>query len=122
MRAVVFTEYGAPEVLRPSDVAQPVLRAQDVLVRVRATSVNFGDLLVRNFRAVTPGKFHMPLLFWIIGRVGFGYFKPRIGILGSEFVRLFKEGDPVFGYCGPRMGAYAEYVRMPENGIIAAKP
>ena len=60
MKAAVFTEYGPPEVLHLSEVAEPVPEDRDVLVRVRATSVNFGDSLVRNFRAVSPRKFHMP--------------------------------------------------------------
>jgi NADPH:quinone reductase-like Zn-dependent oxidoreductase len=132
MKAVVFREYGPPDVLQVEEVAIPVPRGGDVLIRVRATALNFGDLVVRDFKAVTPSKFHMPLLFWLIGRVTFGIRKPRIRVLGSEFagvvaavgrdVTLFKEGDQVFGYRGPRMGAYAEYLRMPERGVLAAKP
>jgi NADPH:quinone reductase-like Zn-dependent oxidoreductase len=132
LKAVVFTEYGPPEVLRVAEVAKPIPKAKEVLVRIRATALNFGDLLVRNFRAVTPAKFHMPLLFWLIGRLTFGFFKPRVRILGSEFagevaavgksVTLFKVGDHVFGYRGPAMGAYAEYLRVPEDGVLATKP
>jgi NADPH:quinone reductase-like Zn-dependent oxidoreductase len=132
MRAAVFTEYGPLNVSRLKAVATPVPRDKDVLIRVHATPIGFGDTLVRNFKAVTPRKFHMPLFFWLIGRGWSGFRKPRITILGSEFageiaavgksVRLFKEGDQVFGYCGPRMGACAEYLRMPERGIIAPKP
>jgi len=65
MKAAVFTEYGPPEVLHLSEVADPVPGDRDVMVRVRATSVNFGDLLVRNFRAISPRKFHMPFVFWL---------------------------------------------------------
>lgn len=85
MRASVFMEFGPPDVLHPCDVAKPVLKDRDVLIRVHATSVNFGDTLVRNFAAVSPGKFHMPWLFWLSGRLTFGFRKPRINILGSEF-------------------------------------
>lgn len=132
MKAVVFTEYGPPDVLLVREVATPVPNDREVLIRIRAASVNFGDMVVRNFKAVTPAKFHMPLLFWLIGRVTFGLRRPRVRILGSEFageiaavgrdVTRFKEGDQVFGFRGPRMGAYAEYLCMPERGVLAAKP
>jgi NADPH:quinone reductase-like Zn-dependent oxidoreductase len=114
------------------DIPQPVPREDEVLIRVHATPVNFADLLVRNFRAVGPREFHMPFLFWFLGRLAFGLRKPRINVLGSEFsgvieavgnsVRRFARGDAVFGYCGPGMGADAEYLRMRESGFIARKP
>jgi len=88
--------------------------------------------LVRNLKAVSPKKFHMPLLFWLIAKLYFGFGKPRIAILGSEFageieavgknVKRFKAGDPVFGFRGQSMGAYAEYLCMPENGVVVMKP
>jgi NADPH:quinone reductase-like Zn-dependent oxidoreductase len=132
VRASVFTEFGSCDVLRLDEVAKPLSKDHDVIVRVRAASVNFGDTLVRNLAAISPGKFHMPWLFWLIGKLAFGFKRPRIHILGSEFagdveavgtrVTRFKKGDPVFGYCGPRMGAYAEYLRMPETGVLTIKP
>jgi NADPH:quinone reductase-like Zn-dependent oxidoreductase len=132
MRASVLTEFGPPDVLELREVAKPVPKDHDLLIRVRAASVGFGDTLVRNFAAISPGKFHMPWLFWLIGKLTFGFRRPRVNILGSEFsgeveavgrrVTRFKKGDPVFGYRGPRMGAYAEYLRMPENGVVTAKP
>jgi NADPH:quinone reductase-like Zn-dependent oxidoreductase len=74
----------------------------------------------------------MPLLFWLFARMAFGVRKPRVNILGSEFageveavgcaVTRFKPGDQVMGYLGQRMGAYAEYVCMAENGSLALKP
>lgn len=132
MRASVFTSYGPPEVLRLAEVVAPVPGDQDVLVRVRATSVNFGDTLVRNFRSISPRKFHMPFLFWLIGRTTFGLLRPRTTILGSEFagdveavgrrVTRFQVGDRVFGYRGSSMGAYAEYLRVPEKAVMVPMP
>ncbi|HOW44244.1 MAG TPA: NAD(P)-dependent alcohol dehydrogenase [Candidatus Aminicenantes bacterium] len=132
MKAIIYTEYGPPEVLRLAEVKKTVPRDNEILVRVHATPVSFGDMLVRDLRAVSPKKFHMPFLFWLIAKIYFGFRKPRIAILGSEFageveavgrnVRRFQPGDAVFGFLGQRMGAYAEYLRMPENGVVAKKP
>lgn len=132
MKAVIFTQYGPPEVLQLKEVKKPAPGDNEVLISVYATPVSFGDTLVRNFKAITPKKFHMPFLFWLIGKMYFGFSKPRITILGSEFageiesvgrnVVRFRKGDQVFGYCGSRMGAYAEYLCMPANGVITQKP
>jgi NADPH:quinone reductase-like Zn-dependent oxidoreductase len=74
----------------------------------------------------------MPFLFWLLTKVSFGLNNPRIRVLGSEFageieatgkeMTRFKAGDQVFGYRGQSMGAYAEYVCMPEDGVLALKP
>jgi NADPH:quinone reductase-like Zn-dependent oxidoreductase len=132
MRAIVRTAYGPPDVLQPQDVAKPVPGDHDVLVKVLATSVNYGDLAARNFKAISPREFNMPFLFWVMTRLFFGIGKPRTTILGSEFageveatgknVGSFKPGDPVFGYLGQNMGAYAEYLRVPESGCLTIKP
>jgi NADPH:quinone reductase-like Zn-dependent oxidoreductase len=132
MKAIVFTEYGPPEVLQLKEVEKPVPRDKEILIKINATPVSFGDTLVRDLKGISPAKFHMPFLFWLIAKLYFGIRKPRIAILGSEFageieavgkeVKRFKAGDPVFGYLGPRMGAYAEYLCMAENGVVAIKP
>lgn len=132
MKAVVLTAFGPPEALQLRDVPTPVANSGDLLIRVHATSVNFGDTLVRNFAAVSPRTFHMPWLFWLVGRLSFGVRAPRVRILGSEFsgivaavgdgVTRFVPGDAVFGYRGPRMGAYAEYLSVPEHGIVTTRP
>lgn len=132
MKAIVYTEYGSPGVLHLQEVEKPTPKDNEVLVRVHATSVNFGDLIARKFSKVSPREFHMPLLFWFFARMGFGFSKPKIPVLGSEFageieavgkdVTRFKKGDEVFGYRGMNMGAYADYVCMPEDGMLAFKP
>jgi NADPH:quinone reductase-like Zn-dependent oxidoreductase len=132
MKAIVCTEFGPPDVLHLEEVEKPTPRDNEVLIRVYATSVNYGDLVARNFKNITPRQFKMPFLFWLLSRIFFGLNKPKIKILGSEFageieavgkdITLFKEGDPVFGYLGQNMGAYAEYLCMPEDGVLAIKP
>jgi NADPH:quinone reductase-like Zn-dependent oxidoreductase len=132
MKAIVCTKYGPPEVLQLREVEKPAPKDNEVLIRVHAASVNYGDILARNFKAVSPRKFNMPFLFWIFVKLYFSIRKPRITVLGSEFageiesvgkdVKRFKAGDRVFGYRGQSMGAYAEYLCMPENGVVAIKP
>jgi NADPH:quinone reductase-like Zn-dependent oxidoreductase len=132
MKAVVCTEYGPPEVLQLKEVERPTPKDNEVLIRVRATSVNFGDTMARNFKAITPRKFNMPFLLWLLSKMSLGFREPKIAILGSEFAgeieavgknaRRFKKGDPVFGYRGQSFGAYAEYLCMPEDGVLAIKP
>jgi NADPH:quinone reductase-like Zn-dependent oxidoreductase len=132
MKAIVYTEYGSPDVLSVRERPKPEPKEKEIRVRVHATSVNYGDLIARNFRAVTPRSFNMPALFWLIAKISFGWNRPKSGILGSEFsgvvdaagsgVAQFKPGDAVFGYLGQSMGAYAEYACLPEDGAVAAKP
>ncbi|MCB0564836.1 MAG: NAD(P)-dependent alcohol dehydrogenase [Phaeodactylibacter sp.] len=132
MKAIEFTQYGPPEVLQVKEVEKPVLKDNEVLIKVHATTVNYGDLIARNFRDVTPRQFNMPGLFWFFAKLYFGFNKPKITRLGSEFsgmvesagnaVTAFKPGDAVFGYLGQAMGAYAEYLCVPESGVLALKP
>lgn len=132
MKAIVCTHYGPPEVLQLKELAKPSPADNDVLIRVHASSVNFGDLMARNFKSVSPHEFNMPFLFWLLAKLSFGLNQPKITVLGSEFagdvaavgknVQRFKPGDPVFGYLGPSLGAYAEYICMPEDGVLAIKP
>ncbi len=132
MKAILYTEYGEPEVLKPGEVEKPVPQENEILVRVRAASVNFGDITARDFGRVTPAKFWMPLPLWLPARLGMGWSKPRRAILGSEFsgevaqvgkaVSRFKVGQRVFGYRGMQFGAYAEYLCMAQEGMLAACP
>lgn len=132
MKAVVCAEFGAPDVLRPAEVARPEPRRDEILVRVRASSVNFGDIMARSFRSVTPRGFNMPLPFWLAAKMALGWRKPKRRILGNEFagevvsvgrdVTRLKPGDQVFGCASDRFGAYAEYIALSEKTPVALKP
>ena len=61
MKAIVYTEYGTPDVLQLKEVEKPTPKDNEVLIRVSATSVNYGDLAARNFKAITPREFNRPL-------------------------------------------------------------
>ena len=132
MKAIVFTEYGPPEVLQLKEVEKPIPKADEVLIRIHATSVNFGDIAARNFGNISHREFFMPLPFYLIGRLQFGFSKPKNTILGNEFageieavgkdVTSFKPGDQVFGYPGPQMRCNAEYRCLPEDGPLGLKP
>ena len=132
MKAIVYTEYGPPEILQLKEVEKPTPKDNEILIKVHATPVNYGDIVARNFKNIPAREFHMPLLFLLPTRISFGLSKPKRTILGSEFagevenvgkdVSKFKPGDPVFGYLGQKMGANAEYLCMPEDGMVGIKP
>ncbi|MBN2499253.1 MAG: NAD(P)-dependent alcohol dehydrogenase [Anaerolineales bacterium] len=132
MKAIELTKFGPPDVLQIKEVKKPTPKANEILVRVQATSVNYGDLAARNFKNIPAREFNMPLLLWLPARLAFGLNKPNIKVLGSEFsgevevvgkdVQHFKAGDPVFGYRGQSMGAYAEYLCIPEDATVTRKP
>ena len=123
MKAIVYTEYGPPEVLQLKEVEKPAPKDNEVLIRVHATSVTTSDVNARGFVFVHPG-------FKLMSRMVFGIRKPRKTILGRDLageieavgkdVKLFKEGDQVFGSAD--FGAYAEYICLPEEGAVAIKP
>lgn len=124
MKAVIAGRYGAPEVLKLQEIATPEPQADEVLIRIHATTVTSGDCRVRSART--------PLGFGLMMRLVFGIFKPRQPVLGSELagviesvgkdVRKFKAGDQVIAFCGVSMGCHAEYKCMPENGAVVLKP
>ena len=119
MRAVVYTKYGPPEVLQLKEVAKPVCKDNEVLIKVHATTVNRTDC-----------GFRRPVPFFV--RFFSGLVRPKRHILGSEFageieavgkeVKSFKKGDQVFGLTGNNFGAHAEYLCLPEEGALALKP
>jgi NADPH:quinone reductase-like Zn-dependent oxidoreductase len=132
MKAVVFKEYGSPDVLQLREVAKPTPKDKEILIRVHATAINYGDLTARNFAHLTSNEFNMPAFLFLPARMSFGWNKPKINVLGSELagqvevvgrrVTKFKPGDQVFAYAGKGMGANAEYICLPENGTLALKP
>ena len=124
MRAVLWTAYGPPSVLQPGEVEKPSPRENEVLVRVHASTVTTGDCEMRRLK--------LPLFFSFPMRLYTGFDKPRrITILGQELsgeveavgrnVKRFKPGDPVFGTTTIQLGAYAEYICVPEK-LLAPRP
>lgn len=124
MKAAVYSHYGPPEVLHLAEVAKPVPRPDEVLIRVHATTVSVADCRCRAFR--------VPRSFWLPARLSLGVWGPRRRILGAELsgeiaevgssVTRFAKGDRVFAATLARFGAYAEYVALPETGPIAVMP
>jgi NADPH:quinone reductase-like Zn-dependent oxidoreductase len=131
MKAIIYEKFGPPEVLFMSEVIKPVPNDKEILIKVKASSVGFGDLLARNFKAISPAKFYMPLFMWIPSKFVFVFGKPKIKILGSQYsgiveaigskVTRYKKGDEVFAYTGPNMGGYAD-ATIPEGAIVSFKP
>ncbi len=132
MNASIRTRYGPPEVLHTADLATPSPGPGEVRVRVRHTSVNYGDLVARNFTALSSEEFNMPAPLFYAARLSFGWFRPRNPLLGSEYAGVvdgvgegvgeWEVGDRVFGYRGQRMGAYAEYLVEKAYGMLARIP
>ncbi len=117
MKAVVYTDYGSPDVLEIKDIKKPVPNDDQVLIKVRAASINPLDW---HFMEGTP----------YIMRMGTGLRKPKVPRLGVDMsgeveavgknVTQFKPGDEVFGV---RTGAFAEYVcARPDRGGVVLKP
>ncbi len=127
MKAVVYKKYGPPDVLQLKEVEKPTPKENEVLVKIHATTVHVGDTILRK------GKHPDSKLFTVMLHMMLGIRKPRRNILGMEIsgeieaigedVKLFKKGDQVFASTfGEKLGGYAEYKCMPENGIVAIKP
>lgn len=124
MKAVVYRQYGGPEVLRFTEVATPVPKDDEVLIKIHATTVTAGDWRVRSL--------DVPKGFGLLSRLAIGVTGPRQPILGTELsgvitgigkaVTKFKQGDAVFAFPGIRMGCHAEYRCMSQEGAVALKP
>lgn len=125
MKAVIYKEYGPPEVLSIQEVEKPVPADDEVLIKVHAAEATKADCELRSFKF--PVKW-----FWIPLRLAMGIRKPKRTILGGYFagvieavgknVSKFNTGDPVFGSAGLRMGAYGEYMCLPASYTLVPKP
>ena len=119
MNAIVYTHYGPPEVLQLKEVEKPLPEENEVLVKVRAATVNRTDCA-----NLTAKPFIM--------RFSLGLFKPKKKIMGTEFagdieaagkaVTSFKVGDKVFGFDDSGIGSYAEYMVISEDKALITIP
>ncbi|MBD3316354.1 MAG: zinc-binding dehydrogenase [Chitinivibrionales bacterium] len=119
MKAMVSKQYGSPSVMHLEDVPKPMPKENELLVKIKASSVNALDW---HFLRGSP----------LFMRLQFGLFKPKITILGYDIageveavgagVTRFKPGDEVFGGLGFRLGGFAEYACIAEDGFVAHKP
>ncbi|KKI90520.1 alcohol dehydrogenase [Bacillus sp. SA1-12] len=119
MKAIVSYKYGTPEVLEMTEVKKPVPLDHQVLVKVHAASLNYGNLILLKGKPV-------------LARLAFGLLKPKYSIPGGDIagrveavgnnVKQFQPGDEVFGdLSGCGWGGFAEYVSVPESAL-ALKP
>jgi NADPH:quinone reductase-like Zn-dependent oxidoreductase len=119
MRAAVNTSYGSPDVVQIRQLPKPIPQANEVLIRVQATTVSRTDCGMRQ-----------PHPFFV--RLGAGLMRPKLKILGMDFagqieavgatVTRFKPGERVFGLSPGVYGAHAEYLCLPEEGAMATLP
>lgn len=127
MRAIVYAEYGPPEVLHLKEIEKPAPKDNEVLVKVYATTVTIGDTIMRSLNIPGPRWQRLP------ARIYLGIRKPKRKVLGMELagevesvgknVTRFKIGDQVFASTfSVNFGGYAEYKCFPEDGMLAIKP
>ena len=130
MKAIICTQYGSPDVLQIQDVAKPIPKDNEVLIKIHATTVHIGDTKIRSFK---PGMgFFKDLFIKPMMRIVIGFRGPRKKILGMELagdiekvgknVTLFKEGDKIFAGTGMKFGTYAEYSCLPDKAVMAIMP
>ena len=125
MRAVVYKKYGSADVLQVQTVKNPMPKDDELLIKVHAVEVTKTDCEMRGFNFQVKW-------FWLPLRIALGLLKPRKQILGGYFagevesvgkdVSKFKRRDQIFGAARLRLGAYGEYVCLPENYTLVPKP
>lgn len=124
MKAVVAERYGPPEVLQIRELATPTPKDDEILIRILVTTVSSADWRIRS-QTVPAG-------FGLIMRLVFGLRKPRQPVLGSELagvvaavgarVSRFRVGERVFAFSDTRLGCHAEYLCLPQDGLVVATP
>jgi NADPH:quinone reductase-like Zn-dependent oxidoreductase len=124
MYAYTYSEYGSPDVLNYVELPTPTPKANEVLIRIVATTVSAGDWRARSLT--------MPAGFGLAGRLVFGITRPRKPVLGTDLsgvveaigadVTTFQPGDAVIGFPGAGFGAHAEFITMPADGKVVRKP
>jgi len=124
MSAAVYRRFGSPELVRIEDAPKPSPGHGEVLVRVRASTVSAADHRARE-RTVPAG-------LGLLSALALGVFRPRRRVLGMDVagvveavganVTKFAPGDEVIAMLGSRFGGHAEYVCVPQDGAITAKP
>lgn len=125
MKAICYSRYGSPDVLRVEHVADPVPGPGEVLIRVHAAEATKADCELRSFHFAVKW-------FWLPLRLAVGIRRPRRRTLGAYFsgeiaalgpgVTDVAIGDAVFGSAGMRLGAYAEHVALPARSTLCPKP
>ncbi|MDB4584000.1 NAD(P)-dependent alcohol dehydrogenase [Draconibacterium sp.] len=125
MKAILYHEYGAAEVLQVMEIEKPVPADDQIRIRVHAVEVTKADCEMRSFQFAVQW-------FWLPLRVAAGITRPKKPILGGYFsgvvgsvgkdVSSYKPGDEVFGSAGLRFGAYGEYLCLPASYTIVSKP
>lgn len=119
MRAIVYNQYGPPEVAKLMEVPKPAPKENELLVKVYASTVNRTD---SGFRSAE----------YFVSRFWSGLLRPKFKILGCEFagvveatgasVTTFKNGDRVFGFNDISFGGHGEYLTIPETDAVATMP
>lgn len=125
MKAIVYKEYGGPDVLHVEDVEKPEPANNEVLINMRAVEATKSDCEMRSFKFAVSW-------FWLPLRIALGIRRPRNPILGNYFagvveatgddVSKFEKGQDVFGGAGFRMGAYAEYFCVADSATMVTMP